>query len=165
MTEEGIRMKNLARGWFLPPLLGLMLACSFPTLASPTLSPTEGAPASTATPFLPGDGLERGADYPDTPEGVVLAFLNAYQEDPEQMSRYLSRAWLGLLPESGGASLLEIDGDLEGFAIQSAAVSLEPPGAVIVTGIQAGGVETLRRFTLGKEDGYWVVLSIETEEV
>lgn len=165
MTEEGIRMENLARGWFLLPLLGLMLACSFPMLASATLSPTEGAPVASATPFLPGDNLERGLDYPDTPEGVVLAFLNAYQEDPEQMSRYLGRAWLGLLPESSGASLLEIDGNLEGFAIQSAAVSLEPPGAVIVTGIQAGGVETLRRFTLGKENGYWVVLSIETEGV
>lgn len=157
-------MTKWVKGWFLLPILGVMLACSFPTVARSTTSTPGSVPVYTVTPFMPGDSTaQEEGDYPTTPEGVVQAFLNAYQEEPDQMVQYLSQGQQAQSPEEDGTNLLQVEGDIDGFAVQSAAVSVDPPGAVIVVAIQTGGTEALRRFSLTKESEKWVIDLIETE--
>lgn len=160
--EKGsFSMTKWGKRWFLLPILGIMLACSFPSLARSAASTPSGVPVYTVTPFMPGDAPAQGEeDYPATPEGVVQAFLNAYQEQPDQMGQYLRQAQQA--SEEDKANLLQIEGDIDGFAIQSAAVSVDPPGAVIVVAIQTGGTEALRRFSLTRQNEKWVIDIIET---
>ncbi|NLF50013.1 MAG: hypothetical protein GX577_02645 [Leptolinea sp.] len=100
-------------------------------------------------------------EYPSNPEEVVLAFLAAYQEAPDRMSHFLVSSRRAQQPPGGATSMLQINGDLGGMVVQSAAVSPEPPTASIEVTILAGGKEYQRRFLLTIENSVWGIDAIE----
>lgn len=116
------------------------LACTFP------------APAQTG----PGESPDTASDYPDSPEGVVRDFLIAYQEGTDDLAQYV----MGSLDNSGAVELLDINGMMMGFLIQSASVRPDPPGATIEVGISLGNEEVVRVFNLTKIDERWMIVSI-----
>ncbi len=100
--------------------------------------------------------------YPEDAEGVVIAFLTAYQSDQEGMAQYLSQAYQKMIPDGGAGMLLQFRDILEGYAVTSAAVSKDPPAAIITVAVKvAGTADSTREFTLAKEDGKWVITGIE----
>jgi hypothetical protein len=100
--------------------------------------------------------------YPEDAEGVVIAFLTAYQSDQEGMAQYLSQAFQKMVPDGGAGMLLQFRDILEGYAVTSAAVSKDPPAAIITVAVKvAGTADSTRVFTLAKEDGKWVITGIE----
>jgi hypothetical protein len=100
--------------------------------------------------------------YPEDAEGVVIAFLTTYQSDQEGMTQYLSQAFQKVIPDGGPGMLLQFRDILEGYAVTSAAVSKDPPAAVITVAVKvAGTADSTRVFTLAKEDGKWVITGIE----
>ena len=102
------------------------------------------------------------AMYPEDAEGVVIAFLTAYQSDQEGMDKYLSKAMRKKVPEGGPGMLLQLRDILEGYAVTSAAVNQDPPAAVIAVAVKvAGTADSSRKFTLSQEDGKWVINGIE----
>ena len=121
-------------------LVLVSLACTFPT---ETQSVSEQNQVSS--------------DYPDSPEGVVRAFLIAYQEGAENLAQYVKGSSSG----SDAVYMLDINGMMMSFIIQSASVRPDPPGATIEVGINLGDQETVRVFNLAKEDEQWVIISIE----
>ena len=121
-------------------LVLVSLACTFPT---ETQSVSEQNQVSL--------------DYPDSPEGVVRAFLIAYQEGAENLAQYVKGSSSG----SDAVYMLDINGMMMSFIIQSASVRPDPPGATIEVGINLGDQETVRVFNLAKEDEQWVIISIE----
>lgn len=121
-----------------------------PAQAAEVIPPTEtGAGVVMFPTAAPG--------YPADPEGVVAAFLTAYQDNPQDMQSYLSSGRLADLPEGGVNAFLGITGQLDGFAIQSAAVSPNPPAAVIAVGMVVDGSETSRYFYLAFDYSHWVI--------
>ncbi len=76
--------------------------------------------------------------YPADAEGVVIAFLTAYQSDQEGMTQYLSKALQKKVPEGGPGLMLRFRDLLEGYAVKAAAVSQEPPAAVITVAVKSG---------------------------
>ena len=121
-------------------LVLVSLACTFPT---ETQSVSEQNQVSS--------------DYPDSPEGVVRAFLIAYQEGAENLAQYVKGSSSG----SDAVYMLDINGMMMSFIIQSASVRPDPPGATIEVGINLGDQDTVRVFNLAKEDEQWVIISIE----
>lgn len=105
--------------------------------------------------------LSGSAEYPVTPEGVVLNFLTSYQESPDRMSNYLTADRRASQPPGGAAAMLQIRGTLEGMVIQSAAVNPEPPSAVIKVLIRASGVDYPRTFLLARDAGGWGIDAID----
>lgn len=101
------------------------------------------------------------ANYPDTPERVVLEFLAASQEDPRLMVQYLSPERQRGLDAEGPLRLLDINTPIEGFSVDSAAVSPDPPAAIVVVEIQAGGEVLRRAFYLLKLNNFWFIDRIE----
>ena len=100
--------------------------------------------------------------YPEDAEGVVIAFLTAYQSDQEGMEKYLSKALRKKIPEGGPGMLLRFRDVLEGYAVTSAAVNQDPPAAVITVAVKvAGTADSTRKFTLAQENGQWVINGIE----
>lgn len=110
-----------------------------------------------AMPAVPAPG-----EYPSSPEGVVQAFLASYEAEPQQMAAYLSAGQAANAPAEGAAGLLDFNGAIEGFVIDAAAVSPEPPAAIVSAAVKVGGSETRRTFTLGKENGRWKIEAVET---
>lgn len=105
--------------------------------------------------------LEGSESYPPTPEAVVQAFVTAYQETPETMSRYLSARRLADLPGGGAVGLLNIHGALEGMMVESAAVNPNPPSAFVTVNIRSGGEDVSRLFSLSQENGQWKIDNID----
>jgi hypothetical protein len=105
--------------------------------------------------------LTSSSDYPTTPEGVVLSFLTSYQEAPDRMSNFLTSTRRSSQPPGGASSMLQINGNLEGMVIQSAAVNPEPASASIKVMIRAGGKDYPRTFLLSKDDANWGIDAIE----
>ena len=100
--------------------------------------------------------------YPEDAEGVVIAFLTAYQSDHEGMEKYLSKAMRKKVPEGGPGMMLRFRDVLEGYAVTSVAVNQDPPAAVITVAVKvAGTADSTRKFTLAQEDGHWVINGIE----
>jgi hypothetical protein len=118
------------------------------------------------TPVAPGEGgSQAGGEvgvYPETPEGVVEAFLEASQHDPMGMVQYLSPAQQQALPPEGPLGLLQIDAPIEGFGIDSAAMNPDPPAAMVVVAIQAGGEQYTRTFYLIRQNNAWFVERIDS---
>jgi hypothetical protein len=105
--------------------------------------------------------LSSSNDYPTSPEGVVLSFLTSYQESPDRMSNFLTSTRRASQPPGGAGAMLQINGNLEGMVIQSAAVNPEPPSASITVLIRAGGKDYPRTFLLTKTDANWGIDAIE----
>ena len=170
---------------FLIPLvfilvLTVFVACTYQRepMLRPTVTilpaTTAAQPSTSASPTAADDQKV----YPATPEAVVQAFLLALQADPALALRYLSAPLKGKLPVGGPADLLTVTGVVTGTAIQSGAVSMDPPVAQVDVGLQVrldGGSEQkpqptpvtknyTRRFNLGKENNHWVINGIEARE-
>jgi len=134
------------------PVSGLLAGCL--PFSSGQRLPTVGV-----TP-LPAETLEPAglpAAYPDTPEGVVEAFLQLTQEDPRLMIAYLSRRAQDDLPPGGALDLLGLDGPVEGYLVESAAASPDPPAAVVQIAALSGGREYRLSFELVQEGSVWVI--------
>lgn len=102
------------------------------------------------------------AAYPQTAEEVVDAFLVAYAEgEHRQMQTYLSQQQLTNLPASGAPGMAQLNGELDGFLIQSGSVSLNPPNAVVVVMLNLNGGQTIRVFQLVQENGVWKIESVD----
>jgi hypothetical protein len=93
-----------------------------------------------------------------SPEFIVQAFLTDFQEAPMQLDGYLSTALRGLYPPEQRGDLLPVSGMIEGFAIQSAAIT--PSDAEIEVAIRSAGEDSILQFNLIKEKGYWVIDSV-----
>jgi hypothetical protein len=107
------------------------------------------------------DPIQVGDMYPSTPEGVVEAYLIAYQGSPELMKQYLSSGLLTHLPVGGAAGLLGFSGTLQGYVIQSGSGMLNPPGAIVKVALKVGGQDLNRNFTLLQDNGKWVIDTIQ----
>ena len=118
----------------------------------PSVPPATDAPATTVTP---------AAIYPDTPEGVVQAFVGAYPEDTNGMLQYLSASVLASLPAGGPGELLNVQGDVNGFLILSGSTVPQPPQAEVQGAFQAGTQLVQRTFNLVQENGRWVINGIQ----
>jgi hypothetical protein len=116
---------------------------------------------STAWKIQTIDPIQVGDIYPSTPEGVVEAFLIAYQGSPDLMKQYLSSGLITHLPTGGAAGLLGFNGTLQGYVIQSGSGMLNPPGAIVKVALKVGGQDLNRNFTLLQENGKWVIDTIQ----
>lgn len=149
----------------------LLAGCSLPTNPSMGTSPT-----ATRLPFAPTPGnatpdgwiatptlplIVDGDGYPQTPEGVVMAFLDAYTESVSSMPKYMTSGLRAALPESDPAEILGFKGALEGYAVQSASISPDPPVAQVEVAMQVNGEAVARRFKLLIEDRQWRIDAIE----
>ena len=122
--------------------------------ASPTLLPGE---TGTAT-FIPNVS---GATPPvGDPNDVVRAYLIAYPDDTASMLSCLSNSLRAALPAGGPGELLQVQGDVNGFVIQSGSQAPNPPQAAVLVALQAGGTRSLRTFNLIQENNKWVINSI-----
>ncbi len=120
---------------------------------------TQAATVEGAIPPVPAPG-----QYPNSPEGVVQAFLASYAAQPNEMSNYLSQSEAAAAPADGAASLLGFNSAaLEGFVIDAAAVNPNPPAAVVSAAVKVGGAEIRRTFTLGKEGDQWKIETIDQQ--
>lgn len=134
--------------------------CNLPGLSSPITPPISqptpsSLPAAQVSPEA--EVTEVSSEYPDTAEGVVSAFLDAYSQDNESMLEFLSPFALASLPEAGPAALLNFDGHLQGFFIQSATVVPEPPAALVEVIVDVDGKTGAREFQLSQSVGRWVI--------
>jgi hypothetical protein len=130
-----------------------------------------GTPHNLAFTLIAEDGfwkineirsLADGEGYPGQPEGVVQAFLIAYQESPDEMSGYLTAGRRANQPPGGSVGMLRILGPLEGLMVQSVVVNPDPPTAAIQALIKSGGIESRRQFILILEGGLWGIDEIQT---
>jgi hypothetical protein len=147
--------------------VAVLVACNYergpmllPTLTLPPANPTAANPNPQPTPT----GEDQQV-YPATPEAVVQAFLLALQVDQNLSLRYLSTTLKNKLPVNEPVDLLAVTGVIQGTAIQSGAVAMNPPGAEVVVGLQVDGKINLRRFNLAKEaNGHWVISAVDKVE-
>ena len=100
-------------------------------------------------------------EYPTSPEGVVQAFLATYEGSPPDSLAYLSSGAQATLNAEQFADVMQFGGSIEGFTIDQAAVNPDV-GAFIGVGIQVGGNELRREFTLTVENGNWKIEGIST---
>lgn len=78
-----------------------------------------------------------------------------------QLDGYLSTSLRGLYPPEQRADILPIEGMIEGFAVQSAAIT--PESAQIDVALNSGGMDAILQFNLIRENGNWVIDSIFAE--
>ncbi|NPV56637.1 MAG: hypothetical protein HPY76_08210 [Anaerolineae bacterium] len=150
------------------PLLSLVVivviaGCNLPGFSNAAPMPTSqstlsSTPPQPATPDAVATAPSEG--YPQTAEGVVGAFLNAYSQDNEAMLQYLSPAAQASLPAGGPAALLDFDGSLNGFLIQSASVVPDPATASVVVVVEMKGKTGAREFQLSQSGGRWAIDSV-----
>jgi hypothetical protein len=101
---------------------------------------------------------------PATPEDVVQSFLLASQIEPGKLPEFLGTGLRNQLSGVDPLTLLDFAGEVEGYAVQSGAVTLgDSPSAIVKVGLQIGGSITQRIFLLGKERDRWVITGIEVE--
>jgi hypothetical protein len=141
--------------------------------ANSTPGPTPAPPRATEPPAPPSaTGVPAATRAPEpsltppppaatpAPESVVMAYLEAYPDGDAAMLATLSQARRASLPTGGPGRLLQVQGDLQGFAIQSGSEIPNPPQAIILVALRAGNKDALRRFTLIRENGAWLIDSI-----
>jgi hypothetical protein len=153
-------------------------AATFP--AENTLEPTGQLLAATNTPAATQETLPTATQeitviptveamkptpegYPTTPEDVVYFFLTFYQEDPNQMFQYVSPGLQAQIPAGGIAELLQFEGVLEGFVLQSGSSGEMPGTAVVSVALQVNGQPTQRSFYLVTLDNLWMIDFIEIQ--
>jgi len=101
-------------------------------------------------------------EYPTTPEGVVQMFLAAYQQAPDQMTIFLTPNLIAKIPAGGSVGdLLQLNGPVEGFVIESASASGNASGAALIVSLRAGGADAMRIFGLVQNNGLWQIDTIE----
>ncbi len=127
--------------------------------APPTPPPASTLPPPTAAP--PTANSTPAVAYPDTPEGVIQAFVEAYPDDTSGMLQFLSASLRASLPAGGPGELLNVQGDINGMLILSGSSIPNPPQAVFQVALQLGTEQALRTFSLGQETGRWVITGIQ----
>ena len=130
----------------------------------PSVTGTAFPPAAaTFTPTVPGAPPAATPPAGD-PNDVVQAYLIAYPDDTAGMLSCLSSSLRGALPAGGPGELLQVQGDVNGFVIQSGSQVPNPPQAEVLVALQAGigvgGTRSLRTFHLIQENNKWVINSI-----
>lgn len=133
---------------------------TLPAGAALTATPAEQQTAPPTTPAA-ATTVTQAAVYPDSPEGVVQAFIDAYPDDTSTMLQYLSTSLKASLPTGGPGELLKVLGDINGFVILSGSTVPQPPQAEIQGAFQVGVQQALRTFYLVQENGRWVITSIQ----
>jgi hypothetical protein len=136
--------------------------------ANPSLSPQATNPVRTAavTPAATAGGQSAATASatqpanPGDPNDVVQAYLIAYPDDTAGMLTCLSSSLRAALPAGGPGMLLQAEGDVNGFIIQSGSNVPNPPQAVVLVALQAGGARLTRTFNLIQENNRWVINSI-----
>jgi ABC-type transporter MlaC component len=124
------------------------------------VNPTQEAMAAEAAAV--NELIAAPAEYPNTPEGVIQAFLSAYALDQSQMNQYLLASQASALQGQGAGELLQLNGSLDEFVIDAGAVNPETLEAFVSVAIQSGGSETRRNIFLSQENGQWKVSRVET---
>ncbi len=138
-----------------------------PAINIVTLTPGVQPSAPPATATLPATSVPATATsapvlvYPDTPEGVIQAFVDAYPDDTAGMLQYLSASLRASLPAGGPGELLNVQGDINGMLILSGAAVPNPPQAEFQVALQLGTEEALRTFDLDQENSRWVITGIQ----
>jgi len=135
----------------------------------PTPPPTSALPSGTISMVTPGEepsvppatAVTPAAVYPDTPEGVVQAFVYAYPDDTNGMLQYLGASLVASLPAGGPGEILNVQGDVNGFIILSGSTVPQPPQAEVQGAFQVGTQQVLRTFNLVQENGRWVINGIQ----
>jgi hypothetical protein len=138
-------------------VIGVVLseaACSL----LPDQKAVEVAPSEKATPWQSGKG------YPTSPEGVVQAFLVAYQEDPQMMLQYLDQSVFGGWTPEAIVENLQFNGMIDSFAIRNATVNNDPAEAIVIVDILFSGEVLQRSFLLTPNGLYWSIYSIARSE-
>ena len=143
-------MKSLFRILVFFTILTNVAACSI----LPDQPKSEAVPSIKATPW------ESGKGYPTSPEGVVQAFLVAYQEEPQMMLQYLDQGVFGGWTPESIVENLQFNGMIDSFAIRNATVNNDPAEAVVIVDILIGGEVLQRSFLLTPHDLYWTIYSI-----
>ncbi len=150
-----------------PPEVTLSPAATMPSFVTFTPPATTTAPsAATDTPpaTTTAPSAATGAPtlvYPDTPDGVIQAFVEAYPDDTAGMLEYLGASLRASLPAGGPGELLNVQGDINGMLILSGAAVPNPPQAEFQVALEVGAVQVLRTFTLAQENGRWVITGIQ----
>jgi hypothetical protein len=98
---------------------------------------------------------ETDQPYPPAPRGVVDAFLSAYQlgMSDDQTQRFLSGFRQADLPAGGIAELLELEGPLSEYVIESTTLQEDRSEATVRVSLGHEGQEEPRLFRLVQEDG------------
>lgn len=132
----------------------LLAGCNFPLFSTP---PAPGG-SSAPTPFQPGDGTT--APPQQTPEEVTLAFLGGLNGKPEDWQPYLTSDLRASLDPSAPLVLLEVEGPVDDFEVESGAVDPDALQALVQVRVSAGGREYRRAFTLLREDNAWRIAQV-----
>jgi hypothetical protein len=155
---------------FVIMLAALALACSacnLPQKGTPqatrsvrtaAVTPPAATAAGNATPTSNAGASPTAA--PADPSAVVQAFLVAYPDDTQGMTACLSTSVKAALPAGGPGMLLQVQGDVNGFVIQTGSEVPNPPQAVVTVDMVAGNSRLSRTFNLTKENDRWVINSI-----
>lgn len=101
--------------------------------------------------------------FPIDPEQVVKAFLIDVQEAPAQVNSYLSQALQKKYPGSEVIQILELPGNISGFAIKSVEASLKNPLAFVTVLLESQSEIIILRFTLVVERSQWVIDGIDRQ--
>jgi hypothetical protein len=129
-------------------------AASDPQLQSFAASANQSAPENA------GPVEITSGEYPTSPEGVVQAFLSTFAGNPEGAVSYISAGAQANLNPERFAAVLQLNGAIEDFMIDQAAVNPDLPGAFIGVAVQVAGSEVRRDFTLTIENGMWKIETI-----
>ncbi len=129
------------------------------TLTATLLPATATQPAATS--MAPPSASPTAVVYPDTPDGVIEAFVESYPDDTADMLLFLSSSLQASLPAGGPGALLNLSGSVNGMIILSGAAAPNPPQAEYQVALQVGTEQVLRTFTLGQENGRWVITGIQ----
>jgi len=121
-----------------------------------TAAVTPPAAQPTGQPAAAGGATPAPAD----PSAVVQSFLVAYPDDTAGMLSCLSSSLRAALPAGGPGMLLQVEGDVNGFVVQSGSEVPDPPQAVVLVDMVAGGSRLSRTFNLVKEKDRWLINSI-----
>jgi len=141
-------------------ICAILLACT----AAPLVI-TAQMSAPTLTPFAPQAATQTAEIFLAEPEKVVQAFLTDVQEAPAQVNSYLSQAMQKKYPGSEVIHLLDLPGDINGFAIKSVDANVKNPLAFVTVGLESKSEIMLLRFTLIVEHSTWVIDGVDHEHI
>ncbi len=161
-TQPSINILTATPGGQLlsPPAVTLSPAATMPSFVTFTPQAMTNTPSAATTAPAGATGAPVSA-YPDTPDGVIQAFVEAYPDDTAGMLQYLGASLRASLPAGGPGELLNVQGDINGMLILSGAAVPNPPQAEYQVALEVGAEQVLRTFTLGQENGLWVITGIQ----
>lgn len=145
--------------------LAILIALSIVLISCAASSelPAQPTDLPTSTPFVPEKAVPTVQGFPIDPEQVVKAFLIDVQEAPAQVNSYLSQALQKKYPGSEVIQILELPGNISGFAIKSVEANLKNPLAFVTVLLESQSEIIILRFTLVVERSQWVIDGIDRQ--